>query len=428
MEQQFLAELEALRAENAQLKKDLERQRRTVEELTREEFLSDLAGNNRLSREEYEAKCRELHMEFPTDRFAMMAIEVVSDDAGTEDVSFKGQEHLKYVRFLIRNVLEDLIREKNGCELMVIRGELAALLNLREPGEQAFASISASAERAGALFEEQYDTVLRFSISGEHPGYTSIPQALAETRALLEYRTMAGDETRVLRYDQQTERHLPKERVEHFDFEHALGSYIRSGDYESARTLVHKMLDAEFGHARPTVQVYMIRAYGIINDILHVFDSLEEEFSPEFLVELQAGPRIVSAGSLQDISREVDAIFDAIIARQQQEEQEPGWVQRAVEYMDSNITDQNLNVAKVADAVNINPVYLSRMLKKYRSIRPLEYIHQKRIALAKELLGQGVTVKDTLPQVGYTSPLTMNRAFRKFENTTPGTFYREPKG
>lgn len=100
-------------------------------------------------------------------------------------------------------------------------------------------------------------------------------------------------------------------------------------------------------------------------------------------------------------------------------------MQRAVEYMDHHYSDQNLNVAGVADAVGINPVYLSRMLKKYRNIRPLEYIHQKRIERAKQLLGQGVTVKDTLPQVGYSSALTMNRAFRKFEDATPGAFYRE---
>ena len=84
-------------------------------------------------------------------------------------------------------------------------------------------------------------------------------------------------------------------------------------------------------------------------------------------------------------------------------------------------------MAGVADAVGINPVYLSRMLKRYRNIRPLEYIHQKRITLAKELLGQGVTVKDTLARVGYTSALTMNRAFRKYEDATPGAFYRDPK-
>lgn len=421
-------ELEALRRENAALKKELEQQTMNAANLAREAFLADLVGSNRLSPEEFQVNCREFHVDLPSDRFALMAIVIHSDvpfSVGEEIPD--NQESLRYVRFLVRNVMEDLVREKNICHVLTVQGELMGLLNLLEPDEVALESVAKAAEQAAKVFEAHYDTVVSFSVSGIHRGYTSIPTAFTQVKALLDYRAMAGDDARVLLYDQQTENHITKERVEHFDFERALGNHIRSGNYEAARELVHRMLDAEFGHTRPTVQVYMIRAYGIINDILHVFDSLEEEFSPEFLVELQAGPRIVHAGSLQEISREVDAIFDAIIARKQEEEQEPLWIQRAVEYMDAHFTDQNLNVASVADAVSINPVYLSRMLKKYRSIRPLEYIHQKRIALSKELLSQGVTVKETLSQVGYSSALTMNRAFRKFEDTTPGTFYREPK-
>ena len=421
-------ELEALRRENAALKKELEQQTMNAANLAREAFLTDLVGSNRLSPEEFQANCREFHVDLPSDRFALMAIVIHSDvpfSVGEEIPD--NQESLRYVRFLVRNVMEDLVREKNICHVLTVQGELMGLLNLLEPDEVALESVAKAAEQAAKVFEAHYDTVVSFSVSGIHRGYTSIPTAFTQVKALLDYRAMAGDDARVLLYDQQTENHITKERVEHFEFERALGNHIRSGNYEAARELVHRMLDAEFGHIRPTVQVYMIRAYGIINDILHVFDSLEEEFSPEFLVELQAGPRIVHAGSLQEIFREVDAIFDAIIARKQEEEQEPLWIQRAVEYMDAHFTDQNLNVASVADAVSINPVYLSRMLKKYRSIRPLEYIHQKRIALSKELLSQGVTVKETLSQVGYSSALTMNRAFRKFEDTTPGTFYREPK-
>lgn len=421
-------ELEALRQENQRLKKELEQQRIQAENLSREAFLADLVGRNRLSAEEFSEGCRSLHVSLPSDRFAVMGIELQSDLPFSMGSSVPdNQEHLRYVRFLVRNVVEDLMNEKNICHVLTVQGSLVALLNLLEPDSDALASVERAARQAAELFESHYDTVVNFSISGVHRPYTAIPAAYSQVQALRDYRTMAGDETCVLRYDQQTEAYLTKERVEHFEFEHALGNNIRAGDYEAARSLVHKMLDAEFGHARPTVQVYMIRAYGIINDILHVFDSLEEEFSPEFLVELQAGPRIVNATSLQEISKEVDSIFDAIIARQQTMEQEPQWVQNAMDYMDNNFTDQNLNVSGVADAVGINPVYLSRMLKKYRNLRPLEYIHQKRIALAKELLSQGVTVKDTLPQVGYSSALTMNRAFRRFENTTPGTFYRDPK-
>ena len=421
-------ELLALRQENEALKKQVEELNIRLVNFAREAFLADLLGRNHLSPQEFEENCRQLHVRLESDRFAVMSIQMDSDITavlgGDEPVN---QESLRYVRFLVRNVLEDLIGEKNICHVLTVQGELAAIINLIEPDREGMTSVADAVNRAFHLFETHYDTIVSFSISRVHRGYQALPAAYREVCELVQYRVMAGDDTGLLIYDQQTERNLPKKRVEHFDFEHTLGNHIRSGDYEAARSLVHRMLEAEFGHTRPTVQVYMIRAYGIINDILHVFDSLEEEFSPEFLVELQAGPRIVGASSIQEISQELDSIFDAIIAKQQEQEQEPAWVQKAVEYMDSTFTDQNLNVAGVADAVGINPVYLSRMLKKYRNIRPLEYIHQKRIALAKTLLSQGVTVKDTLTKVGYSSALTMNRAFRKFENTTPGAFYREPK-
>lgn len=428
MEDKERQELLALRQENAELKKQVENLDIRINNFAREAFLADLLGSNRLTPQEFEQNCRDFQVPLESDRFLVMCIQLDSDltsvIGGDAPVS---QENLRYVRFLIRNVLEDLIGEKNICHVLTVQGEIAAIINLRQEDQDGIASVTEAVERAHRLFESHYDTVVSFSISRVHQGYQSLSTAYHEAQELVQYRVMAGDESTLLVYDQQTERNLPKQRVEHFDFEHTLGNHIRSGDYEAARELVHRMLEAEFGHTRPTVQVYMIRAYGIINDILHVFDSLEEEFSPEFLVELQAGPRIVNAVSLQEISQELDAIFDAIIEKQQEQEQEPVWVQKAVEYMDSTFTDQNLNVAGVADAVGINPVYLSRMLKKYRNIRPLEYIHQKRIAQAKTLLSQGVTVKDTLTLVGYSSALTMNRAFRKFENTTPGAFYRERK-
>lgn len=418
-------ELQRLRQENQQLKKDYAALNVRAGNFARESFLVELLGKNQITHEEYEAGLQEHGLCFESDRFLVLGIGVDTDVATMLGEEAANLEGIRYVRFLIRNVLEELIGEKNTCHVILVRGKLLALVNLKEEPEDGLASVVAAAQKATVLFETHYDAIVNFSVSRVQQGYDQIYRAYDEVTDLEQYRTMAGDDSRVLQYDMQTEAHLPKERVEHFEFEHALGSYIQSGDYEAARTLVHKMLNAEFNHSRPTVQVFMIRANGIINDILHVFDSFEEYFSPEFLVELQAGPRIVNANSLSEISRELDDIFDAIIARQQAKEQEPAWIQKAVEYIDENFADQNLNVANVADAVGINPVYLSRMLKQYRNIRPLEYIHQKRIEQAKILLGQGVTVKDTLTRVGYSSALTMNRAFRRFENTTPGAFYRE---
>ena len=60
-------ELEALRRENAALKKELEQQTMNAANLAREAFLADLVGSNRLSPEEF-------HVDLPSDRFALMAI------------------------------------------------------------------------------------------------------------------------------------------------------------------------------------------------------------------------------------------------------------------------------------------------------------------------------------------------------------------
>ncbi len=419
-------EAQALRQENSRLRQQLEHYRTTAENFGRESFLVELMGRHQMNQEEYQRELQLNGLHFPSEYFAVVRIQVEPDiTALLGPEASPSQEGLRHVRFLVRNVLEELIGEKNLCHVVTVQGQLTALVCLREESETGMASVLTAVQKAADLFENHYDTEVLFSVSRIHRGYQEIFRAYDEAESLVQYRAMAEDDTRVIQYDQKTEVSMEKQRVEHFEFEHALDNYIRQGDYEAARALVHRMLGAEFGHAKPTVQVFMIRAYGLINDILHVFDSLEEYFSPEFLVELQAGPRIVHATSLAEISRELDDIFDEIIRRQQAQEQEPAWVQRAVEYMDSHFSDQNLNVAGVADAVGINPVYLSRMLKKYRNIRPLEYIHQRRIEKAKQLLGQGVTVKDTLPRVGYSSALTMNRAFRKFEDATPGAFYRE---
>ncbi|MDD6024732.1 MAG: AraC family transcriptional regulator [Oscillospiraceae bacterium] len=426
MDDSTALELRRLQQENEALKKQLEESQKLADNMSRESFFVDLMGNHRITPEEYQNALQEFHLDFPTERFVVMRIEINPDLITQMDSNLAdNQESLRFARFVVRNVTEDLLGKKNRCQVVLVNGELVALINVLEDPETAMASLQAAAEEASRTFELHYDSLVTYTVSNIHEGYRSISAAYQEAQSLVQYRCMVGEDARVMVYDQHTEQNFPKERVEHFEFEHQLGNCMRTGDYEAARNLVHRMLNAEFNHTRPSIQIFMIRAYGIINDLLHVLDGLEESFSIDFLMELQAGPRIVNAASIADISREMDYIFDAIIAQQQTREEEPAWIQRVIDYMDDNFTDPNLNVTSVAEAMDINPVYLSRMLKKCRNIRPLEYIHQKRIEKAKLLLGQGVTVKDTLSLVGYSSALTMNRAFRKFENTTPGTFYRE---
>ena len=141
MENELRSQLEALQAENQRLREELDREKQLATNWAREAFLSDLAGNNRISPEEFRENCLRFGLDMPSDRFAVMAIEVVSEDAflSGEDTQ-DNQENLRYSRFLIRNVLEEM--EKNRCYVMLVQGRLAAILNLLEPDETALESIA----------------------------------------------------------------------------------------------------------------------------------------------------------------------------------------------------------------------------------------------------------------------------------------------
>lgn len=140
--------LAALKQENEQLKKQLEAETIRTNNFAREAFLSDLMGRNRLSEEEFQKNCAELNVSIETDRFVVVGIQLDSDLPslfGTEHPM--DQEGLRYTRFLIRNVLEDLISEKNICHVLLVHGELLGLVNLLESEEAGLASVFHAAAR-----------------------------------------------------------------------------------------------------------------------------------------------------------------------------------------------------------------------------------------------------------------------------------------
>ncbi len=87
-----------------------------------------------------------------------------------------------------------------------------------------------------------------------------------------------------------------------------------------------------------------------------------------------------------------------------------------------NYTNPNININYIADHLNINPLYLSRLFKKHKGIGVLDYIHILRLKEAKRLLNKGISAKAIASGVGYCSYLTMARAFKRYEGTTPGRF------
>ena len=91
-------------------------------------------------------------------------------------------------------------------------------------------------------------------------------------------------------------------------------------------------------------------------------------------------------------------------------------------YIGEHYTDESLGLTEVSSVFGITPSYATRVFKQYTGRGIYETIQHVRLAAAKDLMQSDMTMKQIARMVGYTSFLSMNRAFKKYEGTTPSRF------
>ena len=97
--------------------------------------------------------------------------------------------------------------------------------------------------------------------------------------------------------------------------------------------------------------------------------------------------------------------------------------QRIASYLDEHYCSPTLSVITLADEFSLSQSYISRIFKKQIGLSIPDYIHEKRVRLAKHLLlTTSLSVNEIAEQVGYSTPWTLNRVFKRLVDMTPGAF------
>ena len=82
--------------------------------------------------------------------------------------------------------------------------------------------------------------------------------------------------------------------------------------------------------------------------------------------------------------------------------------------------NQDISLKKIAEAVGINPYYLSHLFRKEMGISFLEYLTSVRISIAKKLLKQTtLSIIQICLEVGYQDPSHFAKVFKKKEGIRP---------
>jgi len=87
-------------------------------------------------------------------------------------------------------------------------------------------------------------------------------------------------------------------------------------------------------------------------------------------------------------------------------------------YINNNF-DQELNLDLLSRIRWTSKFHLLRLFKKYYGQTPKQYLIDKRIEKAKELLNQGTNVTETCFDVGFESPCSFSTLFKSRVGMTP---------
>lgn len=110
------------------------------------------------------------------------------------------------------------------------------------------------------------------------------------------------------------------------------------------------------------------------------------------------------------------------------EEIEPGAHDREIiAYVDQNFSDPNISLTAIGEHFKVSTKYITMLFKQTTGITYLQYVQERRIALAvHELRHTDASFEEIARRSGYSNMLTFRRNFKSIMGMNPSDFPRQP--
>lgn len=143
---------------------------------------------------------------------------------------------------------------------------------------------------------------------------------------------------------------------------------------------------------------------------------------------LGSAQRIAEAATVQKLMEELEQILQQLQVGFSALSPVQSLPQRMKSYIDENFSNPDINVNAVANFFEISPAYATKLFRGAYNIGLLDYIHQRRMFTAKELLGSGRSIAEIAELSGYGTSSNMIRVFKRIEGVTPGQIAKASHG
>ncbi len=343
------------------------------------------------------------------------------------DMLLQDEEALYRLDELVRAAIRKLVDNGSARYTVEVEEKVACVISLPDSlsPEQIWTDVLANIQQVREFFRASFGVILTAAVSALHSGVVSITTCFRECREAADYMELIGTNIPVCRYDQ-----IPTIADDTLSFpellekEKKLCRNLSTGDYLSAETAWQDVVDA-LSLRKCSLPEARARLLGVVSLMASSFGDLPPEMEDRVRLAFDANLLQLLPG-LDSMLEQVQTVLASLAAYASEEKQpaENSKELQFIAYVNDHLTDPNLSISVIADHFDMSTSYFSKRFKKAAGENLLDYIHRERLALAKQIMAEHpeATLKEICDQVGYASPLTLNRAFRKYEGITPSDY------
>lgn len=321
------------------------------------------------------------------------------------------------LQFILRNVLEDCL--PGQVQAVAARGSVVAAAGLAEQPDPEMQEIIRTLKYGVEVLDAEFGLSVTVAVSRVYNSQMELHRAREDTSRILEYLDILGEDIPVTGWNQLTYPHTGVPSASWLDMESRLLECAKQQDYAGVQLVLHEMIDSEFQQMHPSVDVIRFRIYGVVNTLLFLLQELPDTIAPDFIDRVDPGPRLTSASTLYEVVETMDDILGQLVEATASQAAAPQWVAEMRQYVTENFRDPDLTVSSVAEHVHFTPTWCSRMFREQYGERLSDFIQQQRLDCARQLLPSGMTMEQIAESAGFSSALTMNRAFKRAEGVAP---------
>lgn len=385
----------------------------------RERFLLALINHKYSSIHEMNGKLEFLHLQFPYPQHVVFLIEIDDYSLIVGSYSVTDQNLYKYA---MMNIAEEIATGSHiALAAEADENQLALLVNIGGDSKHMKHELAALGEQIKNVIYQLLKISVTIGIGRPYPQLLDAHYSYKEACEVIRSKIMVGTNT-VLTYED-----LIKEADDEFylppHFTNHMYNFLKAGQLNEALGSLEELYQQIKARTKLSEEV-IFRTYNlIVEDILRNMQEFNVQTETIFGKNHNLFRELASKETIHAIHEWICGMVQKIYhTLEQQQPKKNTHIETVIAYMDANY-DQDLSVEMIAEQVNLNHAYVSRMFKQEVGKTMLEYLTLKRLEVSKVFLKETEqTILEIATNVGYNNVNSFIRFFKRYEGLTPGDY------